>query len=115
MESLKFTQILARCERRYLLVFDKRPGHWEFPTGGIEKGKSWQDCAVRATHEESGQDLCKQQLAYFIRGYFPKRRVIARGAVVTGTISALKSFQATDEIAAIRLCDPAADENSLDC
>jgi 8-oxo-dGTP diphosphatase len=114
VEGIKFTQIVARQKDRYLLVYDTHRAHWEFPAGGIEKGESWLDCALRETFEESGQTLRAARLAFLVRGYFPQRRVTAKAAIVTGFLTELRPFQATPEIAAIRLWDPRCEQNCLD-
>jgi len=112
--TIKFTQIMAAYRGRYLLVYDNTRDHWEFPAGGIEKGESWRECAIRETREESGQTLCQPRLAAIIRAYFPRRKVIAAGALVTGSLTELKPFEATSEISRIRLWDPRSEESGLD-
>jgi len=45
----------TRGRREYLLL-KSRPGDWEFPKGGVERGEELQQTAIREIKEEAGID-----------------------------------------------------------
>lgn len=48
----------------FLLLKDKKDGHWSFPKGHIESGEDEIDCATREIAEETG--ISKQQLEFIL-------------------------------------------------
>jgi phosphoribosylformimino-5-aminoimidazole carboxamide ribotide isomerase len=68
----------------FLLLFNHFFEQWQFPRGGVQKGESDQECALREFNEETGLPIftlhssCRTELHYMvtIRGYEIERTVV---------------------------------------
>ncbi len=66
--NFKAGVILINDENHILLV-QNYDGKWTFPKGGIECGETTEDAALRELFEETGIQLAREHMRFFIKSY----------------------------------------------
>jgi 8-oxo-dGTP diphosphatase len=98
--------VVARCQDRFLLIYNRFKQYWELPGGMIDAGETPRACAARELLEETGQAIDPSALSYrgVTRLSFPRGNC-EHGALYAAALPAPRPFVANDEAARMALWD----------
>ena len=106
---------IVKVEDEYLIGYNNWRKQWEFPAGGIEKGETARQAAIRELYEETHQDDVELEFKGLFRVSDPHGQLKYQ-AVFFGKTEALKPFvyAGEDEMTQIRLWDLVEDIGYVD-
>jgi 8-oxo-dGTP diphosphatase len=110
---LPLSLVVALRDGECLLVFNRWRQEWELPGGMLEAGETAREAAAREFTEETGQPA--PELDFFGTALFrlaPDDR-LEHAALFLARLDVLQEFSPTDEIADLRLWDPATEITGL--
>ncbi|WP_051688253.1 NUDIX hydrolase [Desulfofalx alkaliphila] len=111
---LTHSVIVAKAKNSCLLVFNRFKNKWELPGGYIDPGETPKQCARRELYEESSQAVNSICLKGIMKFCFQPDRRIEYGTLFYGQIEKVNTFQANEEIAAIKFWDLKEDIGYID-